>query len=85
MAVIAAVTGLNVAQPPLALDLDASQAQVLWMINIYAITLAALLLPLGAVGDRCGRKPVLLAGLLIFGAANVASGLATTTAFMIGA
>lgn len=85
MAVIAAVTGLNVAQPPLALDMDASQAQVLCMINIYAITLAALLLPLGAVGDRWGRKPVLLTGLVIFGAANVASGLAPTTAFMIGA
>ena len=45
MAVIAAVTGLNVAQPHLALDLGASQSQVLWMINIYAISLASLLLP----------------------------------------
>lgn len=83
MAVIAAVTGLNVAQPPLAIDLNASQAQVLWMINIYAITLAALLLPLGAVGDRWGRKPILLAGLVIFGIANVASGLAPSTEVML--
>jgi hypothetical protein len=44
------VTGLNVAQPHLALDLGASQSQVLWMINIYAISLASLLQPLGAVG-----------------------------------
>jgi len=85
MAVIAAVSGLNVAQPPMALDLDASQADVLWIINTYAITLAALLLPLGAVGDRWGRKPVLLLGLLLFGLANVASGLATSTAMMLGA
>ena len=85
MAVIASVSGLNVAQPPLALDLDASQGEVLWMINIYAITLAALLLPLGAVGDRWGRKPVLLAGLAIFGVANVASGLAPSTEVMLGA
>lgn len=85
MAVIAAVSGLNVAQLPMALDLDASQADVLWIINTYAITLAALLLPLGAVGDRWGRKPVLLAGLVLFGLANVASGLATTTAMMLGA
>jgi EmrB/QacA subfamily drug resistance transporter len=85
MAVIAAVTGLNVAQPHLALDLGASQSQVLWMINIYAISLAALLLPLGAVGDRWGRKPVLLTGLGIFGLANVASGLATSTEIMLGA
>ena len=52
MAVIASVSGLNVAQPLLALNLGASQSEVLWMINIYAVTLAALLLPLGAVGDR---------------------------------
>jgi len=85
MAVIAAVSGLNVAQPPMALDLDASQAEVLWIINTYAITLAALLLPLGAVGDRWGRKPVLLVGLAVFGLANVASALATTTLMMLGA
>src|SRR5690606_19092174 len=82
---IAAVTGLNVAQPHLALDLGASQSQVLWMINIYAISLAALLLPLGAVGDRWGRKPVLLVGLGIFGIANIASGLAPSTEIMMAA
>jgi EmrB/QacA subfamily drug resistance transporter len=85
MAVISSVTGLNVAQPPLALDLNASHSDVLWMINIYAITLAALLLPLGAVGDRWGRKPVLLAGLVIFGAANLAAGIAPSTNAMLAA
>jgi EmrB/QacA subfamily drug resistance transporter len=85
MAIIAAVTGLNVAQPQLALELDASQSQVLWMINIYAISLAAFLLPLGAVGDRWGRKLVLLVGLVVFGLANLASGLAPTTEIMLGA
>lgn len=85
MAVIAAVTGLNVAQPPLAAELNASQSPVLWMINIYTITLAALLLPLGAMGDRWGRKQVLVAGLRIFGVANVLSALAPTTHVMLGA
>lgn len=85
MAVIAAVTGLNVAQPPLAVDLNASQSQVLWMINMYAISLAALLLPLGALGDRWGRKPVLTAGLIIFGFANVAAALATSIPVMLAA
>ena len=83
MAIIAAVTGLNVAQPHLALDLNATQGEVLWMINIYAITLAALLLPLGAAGDRWGHKPVLLLGLVIFGMANMASGSAPTTEIMM--
>lgn len=85
MAVIAAVSGLNVAQPQMALALDGSQGDVLWIINIYAITLAALLLPLGAVGDRWGRKPVLLVGLVLFGVANVASGLAGSVPMMLGA
>jgi EmrB/QacA subfamily drug resistance transporter len=85
MAVIAAVSGLNVAQPQMALALDGSQGDILWIINIYAITLAALLLPLGAVGDRWGRKPVLLVGLLLFGIANVASGLAGSVPAMLGA
>lgn len=85
MAVIASVNGLNVAQPQLALALNATQGEVLWMINIYTITLAALLLPLGAVGDRWGRKSVLLAGLVIFGLANAASGLAPSAEVMLGA
>lgn len=85
MAVIAAVTGLNVAQPHLALDLNATQGEVLWMINTYTISLAALLLPLGAVGDRWGRKPVLLLGLLVFGVANILSALAPSTGVMLAA
>ena len=52
MAVIASVSGLNVAQPDLAVTFDASQSMILWIINIYALALAALLLPLGALGDR---------------------------------
>lgn len=85
MAVIASVSGLNVAQPQLAVALDASQGDVLWMINIYAVTLAALLLPLGAVGDRWGRRPVLLAGLVVFGLASAAAGLAPTAEVMLAA
>jgi len=85
VAVIASVSALNVAQPQLALAFDASQSDVLWMINIYTITLAALLLPLGAAGGRWGRKPVLIMGLAVFGAASAAAGLATTTVIMLAA
>jgi EmrB/QacA subfamily drug resistance transporter len=83
MAVIASVTGLNVAQPELAIEFDASQSEVLWFINLYTMSLAALLLPLGALGDRRGRKPVLLIGLTVFGVANVAAGLATSSQMML--
>ncbi|MFY1615908.1 MFS transporter [Micromonospora sp. WMMD736] len=85
MAVIASVSGLNVAQPQVAVAFDASQSTVLWMINTYTLSLAALLLPLGALGDRVGRKPILLAGLAVFGVASAAAGLATSAEMMIAA
>lgn len=85
MAVIASVSGLNVAQQEFAVAFGASQGTVLWIINGYTLTLAALLLPVGAFGDRVGRRPVLLTGLVLFGAAGAAAGLATSSAVMIGA
>lgn len=85
MAVIASVSGLNVAQPDLAIAFGASQSTILWIINIYTLSLAALLLPLGALGDRWGRKPMLLAGLTVFGVANVVAGLASSVEVMLGA
>ncbi|WP_217164903.1 MFS transporter [Streptomyces sp. AC512_CC834] len=85
MAVIASVTGLNVAQTHMAVEFDASQNTVLWIINIYTLALAALLLPLGALGDRLGRKPMLVAGLGVFGMATVVAGLAPTAEVMLGA
>ncbi|MGC2999290.1 MFS transporter [Streptomyces sp. G35A] len=85
MAVIASVSGLNVAQTHMAVEFGASQSTVLWIINIYALALAALLLPLGALGDRLGRKPMLTAGLGVFGAANVVAGLAPSAEVMLAA
>ncbi|MET8685177.1 MFS transporter [Streptomyces sp. NPDC004732] len=85
MAVIASVTGLNVAQTHMAVEFDASQSTVLWIINIYTLALAALLLPLGAIGDRLGRRPMLVAGLSVFGVATVVAGLAPTAEVMLAA
>ncbi|MFE7855448.1 MFS transporter [Streptomyces sp. NPDC057403] len=85
MAVVASVAGLNVAQPDLAVDLGASQSTILWIINVYTLTLAALLLPLGAVGDRLGRKPVLVTGLILFGVAAAVAGLAPSAGVMLAA
>lgn len=83
MAVIASVSGLNVAQAQIAVAMMASQADVLWIINIYAITLAALLLPLGALGDRIGRKPIMIGGILVFAMANLMSALAPSPELLI--
>lgn len=83
MAVISSVTGLNVAQPHLAAEFGASQGEVLWIINAYVLALSALLLPLGAVGDLLGRRPVLVAGLGVFGAANVVAALAPSAEVLL--
>ncbi|MDQ0789789.1 MFS transporter [Streptomyces sp. B3I8] len=85
MAVIASVSGLNVAQTHMAVEFDASATTVLWIINVYTLILAALLLPLGAIGDRLGRKPVLITGLLLFAAAAVVAALAPSAEVMIAA
>ncbi|MER8039009.1 DHA2 family efflux MFS transporter permease subunit [Streptomyces hydrogenans] len=85
MAVIASVSGLNVAQTHMAVEFGASQTTVLWIINIYTLALSALLLPLGAIGDRLGRRPLLITGLVLFGAASVVAGLADSATVMIAA
>ncbi|MFG1861628.1 MFS transporter [Microbispora bryophytorum] len=85
MAVIASVSGLNVAQTHMAVEFGASQTTVLWIINVYTLALAALLLPLGALGDRLGRKPMLITGLIVFGTAGVVAGLAPSAGVMIAA
>jgi len=68
--VMAGVAMLNLALPSIARDLGASQSQQQWIIDGYTVVLAALLLPLGALGDRLGRRPMLLTGIAVFGLAH---------------
>ena len=70
MMVVAAVASLNVALPEIARDTGATQTQLQWIVDAYALAFAALLLPAGAIGDRYGRKPVLAFGLSLFGLAS---------------
>jgi EmrB/QacA subfamily drug resistance transporter len=77
MAVVSAVSGLNVALPSLARDTGASQTQLTWIVDAYTVVFAGLLLLAGALGDRYGRKGLLLIGLVIFGTA-AALGMAIT-------
>ena len=85
IAVVASVSGLNVAQREIAESLGASSGDVLWIINAYTIALASLLMPIGAIGDKWGRRPVLLTGLVIFGVASVAAAVAPSVGVMIAA
>jgi len=84
-AVIASVSGLNVAQQELAQELGASQSALLWIINGYTLALASLLMPVGAIGDRWGRKPILLAGLVVFVGANLMGALSGSTGMLLAA
>ncbi|HET8603869.1 MAG TPA: MFS transporter [Marmoricola sp.] len=69
MMVVSAVSGLNVALPDLARDTGASQTQLTWIVDAYTVAFAGLLLLVGGLGDRYGRKGMLMAGLVLFGAA----------------
>lgn len=77
MMVMSAVSGLNVALPDLAASTGASQTDLQWIVDAYTLVFAGLLLPAGALGDRFGRRLVLLAGLGIFGLAALMATLAS--------
>jgi EmrB/QacA subfamily drug resistance transporter len=66
-------TILNIALPTLADSLGASSSQLQWLVDAYVLVYAGLLLPAGAVGDRYGRKKVLMLGLALFGLASGAA------------
>jgi EmrB/QacA subfamily drug resistance transporter len=78
-------TIVNVALPTLVRELDASTTELEWIVDAYNLVFAALVLASGNLGDRLGRKGVLLVGLGVFGAAAVAGGLGTTPAELIAA
>ena len=71
--VVAAVSSINVAIPSIRAQLHPTDTQLLWIVDIYAVVFAGLLLPAGALGDKFGRKGALQCGLTIFGIAAVLS------------
>jgi EmrB/QacA subfamily drug resistance transporter len=72
------VTIVNVALPYIERDLHSSFADLQWVIDAYALTLAAFLLTAGSIADRIGRRRVFVAGLGLFTAASALCGLATS-------
>jgi len=69
---------VGIVLPAIARDLNASFAQIEWVISTYVLCFAALLLPAGSVADRYGRKRVFQIGLCLFALASLACGLAPT-------
>src|SRR2546429_4646494 len=71
-------TVLNVALPTLVRTLHATNSQLQWIVDAYVLVFASLLLTTGSLSDRFGRRSALAWGLVIFGAASVASAFAGT-------
>ena len=79
------VTIVNVALPRIGSGLGTQLSGLQWIVDGYAIALAAVLLTGGTVGDLHGHKRVVLCGLAVFGAASLGCGLAPSTGVLVGA
>ncbi|MFD4242500.1 MFS transporter [Streptomyces sp. NPDC058525] len=79
------VSVLYFAIPAITRELDPSATQQLWIFDSYAFALSGLLLTMGSLGDRIGRRRLLLAGAAAFGLASVAAAYATSAEMLIAA
>ncbi|NUP80114.1 MAG: MFS transporter [Nonomuraea sp.] len=79
------INALFLALPRLSVDLGASAVQQLWIIDIYGFMVAGLVITMGGLGDRIGRRRLLLIGAAAFGVASVAAAYATGPGMLIAA
>jgi MFS transporter, DHA2 family, multidrug resistance protein len=77
------LTVLYLAVPSLTADLGPSSSQLLWITDIYGFFLAGFLITMGTLGDRIGRRRLLLIGAAAFGAASVLAAFSTSVAMLI--
>ncbi len=76
-------TIVNVALPSLAVELGATTRQLQWIVDAYLLAFTGLLLAAGGLGDRYGRKRMLIAGLVVFGATSAYAGSVGTSGSLI--
>ena len=81
--VVSAMASLNVALPSIAADTHASQTNLAWVIDAYSLVFASALLVGGALGDRFGRRRVLITGLIVFGAGSALAPFTTSVHTLI--
>ena len=77
------LTVLHLAVPAISRDLHPSSAQLLWIIDIYGFTVAGFLVTMGAVGDRIGRRKLLLVGAGAFGIVSILSAISNSPEMLI--
>ena len=78
-------TVLHVAAPTLSMTLGASGNELLWIIDIYSLVMAGMVLPMGALGDRMGFKRLLMIGSMLFGVSSLAAAFAPSAGWLIAA
>lgn len=77
------LTVLNFAVPSLSADLHPTSTELLWIVDIYGFVTAGLLVTMGTIGDRIGRRRLLLVGAGAFAAASAFAALSTSVAMLI--
>src|SRR3954468_9012889 len=76
-------TVLDLAVPAISADLKPTSTQLLWIIDIYGFLVAGSLIPMGALGDRIGRRRLLLIGASAFGVASTLAAFSTSATMLI--
>ena len=77
-------TVLNLALPSIASDFKATTGELQWVMDAYTLIFASLLITTGALGDRYGRKRLLIIGLAVFGVGSLGAALSVSTLMLIG-
>jgi DHA2 family multidrug resistance protein-like MFS transporter len=77
------LTVLNLAVPAISADLRPTSAQLLWIVDVYGFVLAGSLVTMGTLGDRIGRRRLLLIGAAAFGLASVCAAFSRTAEMLI--
>jgi MFS transporter, DHA2 family, multidrug resistance protein len=78
------LTILHLAIPEISADLQPSSTQLLWIIDIYGFVVAGSLITMGTLGDRIGRRRLLLIGAAAFGAASVLAAFSSSSEMLVG-
>lgn len=77
------LTVLNLALPAISADLEPSSSQLLWIVDVYGFVLAGSLITMGTLGDRIGRRRLLLLGAAFFAVASVLAAFSTSAEMLI--
>ena len=77
------LTVLHLAVPAISADLQPTSSQLLWIIDIYGFMVAGFLITMGTLGDRIGRRRLLLFGATAFGASSVLAAFSTSAEMLI--